>query len=47
MLFDSLTFAVYRPVVYRLYQRTNFQMQNLMLLAASYLFYGWWDRRFR
>ncbi|MBN8814154.1 MAG: MBOAT family protein [Sphingomonas sp.] len=46
MLFNSLTFAVFLPVVYALYRVLPFRAQNYMLLAASYLFYGWWDWRF-
>ncbi len=46
MLFNSLTFAVFLPIVYLLYRGLPFRGQNLMLLAASYLFYGWWDWRF-
>jgi D-alanyl-lipoteichoic acid acyltransferase DltB (MBOAT superfamily) len=46
MLFNSLTYAVFLPVVYLLYRLLPFRGQNLMLLGASYLFYGWWDWRF-
>lgn len=46
MLFNSLTYAAFLPVVYLLYRLLPFRGQNLMLLAASYLFYGWWDWRF-
>ena len=46
MLFNSLTFAIFLPIVYALYRILPFRGQNLMLLAASYLFYGWWDWRF-
>jgi D-alanyl-lipoteichoic acid acyltransferase DltB (MBOAT superfamily) len=46
MLFNSLTFAVFLPIVYALYRVLPFRAQNYMLLAASYLFYGWWDWRF-
>ncbi|MHA6723774.1 MBOAT family O-acyltransferase [Sphingomonas sp. RS2018] len=46
MLFNSLTYAVFLPIVYILYRVLSFRGQNLMLLAASYLFYGWWDWRF-
>lgn len=46
MLFNSLTYAVFLPIVYALYRLLPFRGQNLMLLAASYLFYGWWDWRF-
>src|ERR1700712_3853270 len=46
MLFNSLTFAIFLPIVYALYRVLPFRAQNYMLLAASYLFYGWWDWRF-
>lgn len=46
MLFNSLTFAIFLPIVYLLYRGLPFRGQNLMLIAASYLFYGWWDWRF-
>ena len=32
--------------MYLLYRLLPFRGQNLMLLAASYLFYGWWDWQF-
>ena len=46
MLFNSPEFLVFLAVVYGLYRVLAFRAQNLMLLAASYLFYGWWDWRF-
>lgn len=48
MLFNSLEYAVFLPVVYLLYWYVvpNLKAQNLLLLAASYFFYGWWDWRF-
>lgn len=48
MVFNSLTFALFFGVVYGLYLLTlpRLRWQNLMLLVASYLFYGWWDYRF-
>ena len=48
MLFNSLIFAVFLPctlAVYWLLAR-SFRTQNLFLLIASYLFYGWWDWRY-
>ena len=49
MLFNSLAFLIFLPVVFLLYwkvlgQRTR--LQNYLLLGASYVFYGWWDVRF-
>ena len=46
MLFNSLEFLLFLAVVYALYRVLSFRKQNIMLLAASYLFYGWWDWRF-
>ncbi len=46
MLFNSLEFFIFLPVVYLLYRCTRFQVQNYILLAAGYFFYGWWDVRF-
>lgn len=49
MLFNSLAFAIFLPLVFALYWsigRERLRLQNLLLLAASYVFYGWWDWRF-
>jgi D-alanyl-lipoteichoic acid acyltransferase DltB (MBOAT superfamily) len=48
MLFNSLEYAVFLPVVYLLYWYVfrNNKAQNLLLLGASYFFYAWWDYRF-
>ncbi|MGI9627797.1 MAG: MBOAT family O-acyltransferase, partial [Longimicrobiales bacterium] len=46
MLFNSLAFFVFLPVVVAIYWRLPHRGQNRFLLAASYLFYGWWDWRF-
>jgi alginate O-acetyltransferase complex protein AlgI len=46
MTFDSLTYLVFLPIVYALYLVLDRRGQNLWLLAASYVFYGWWDVRF-
>jgi D-alanyl-lipoteichoic acid acyltransferase DltB (MBOAT superfamily) len=46
MLFNSLQFFVFLPCVYVLYRVLPFQWQNRMLLAAGYVFYGFWDIRF-
>jgi D-alanyl-lipoteichoic acid acyltransferase DltB (MBOAT superfamily) len=49
MLFNSLEFAIFLPVVFLLYWfvfNRNVKWQNLFVVAASYLFYGWWDWRF-
>ncbi len=49
MLFNSIDFAVFLPVVFCLYwfvANRNLRMQNLLIVAASYFFYGMWDWRF-
>ena len=48
MLFNSLAFVLFLPIVFLLYWFVfkQTQAQNLFLVAASYLFYGWWDWRF-
>ncbi len=48
MLFNSFTFMIFLPVVFLLYWFVFKQLrwQNLLVLVASYVFYGWWDWRF-
>jgi len=46
MVFNSLLFAVFFAVVLVLYFRLPHRGQNLLLLIASYVFYGAWDWRF-
>lgn len=49
MLFNSLDFAIFLPIVFALYwfvTNKKLLLQNSMLLLMSYLFYGWWDWRF-
>ncbi len=49
MLFNSIDFAIFLPIVFLLYWfviNKNLKLQNAFLVAASYLFYGWWDWRF-
>ncbi|MBL7836944.1 MAG: MBOAT family protein, partial [Bacteroidetes bacterium] len=49
MLFNSIEFAVFLPVVFILYWfvfNRNLKLQNLFLVVVSYIFYGWWDWRF-
>jgi D-alanyl-lipoteichoic acid acyltransferase DltB (MBOAT superfamily) len=46
MLFNSFEFLVFLTIVYGLYLVLSHRLQNWMLLAASYVFYGWWDWRF-
>ncbi|MCK6530639.1 MBOAT family protein [Myxococcota bacterium] len=47
MKFDSFVFAVFLAGVLPLYWAIpSRRVQNAFVLAASYLFYGWWDGRF-
>jgi D-alanyl-lipoteichoic acid acyltransferase DltB (MBOAT superfamily) len=49
MLFNSIDFAIFLPIVFILYwfvTNKNLKLQNFLIVAASYLFYGWWDWRF-
>lgn len=56
MLFNSIEFAVFLPIVFLLYwfvfdyalRRCKHQLllQNLLIVVASYIFYGWWNWRF-
>ena len=48
MLFNSIEFLFFLPIVFLLYWFVfkNRKIQNLFLLIASYVFYGWWDWRF-
>ena len=48
MLFNSLTYAFFLPIVFALYWllRKNYKWQNIFLLLTSYVFYAWWDWRF-
>lgn len=46
MLFDTPVYLIFLVLVVVLYWRFRRAGQNRLLLAASYLFYGWWDWRF-
>ena len=56
MLFNSLQFAVFLPIVFLLYwfvfdrfirnSKHQLKLQNAFVVVASYVFYGWWDWRF-
>lgn len=48
MLFHTLEFAVFLLVVWPIYllARRTLRAQNLLLLVASYAFYGWWEWRY-
>lgn len=49
MLFNSIDFTLFLPIVFILYWFVfdkSIKIQNAFLLLASYVFYGWWDWRF-
>ena len=49
MLFNSIEFAIFLPIVFLLYWfvfNRNLKLQNLFIVAVSCIFYGWWDWRF-
>ena len=49
MLFNSLDFAIFLPIFFFLYwfvTNKNLQLQNFLIVVASYIFYGRWDWRF-
>ena len=49
MLFNSIDFAVFLPIVFVIYWfvlNDNIKAQNIFLILVSYVFYGWWDWRF-
>ncbi|MDO5980489.1 MBOAT family O-acyltransferase [Flavivirga sp. MEBiC05379] len=49
MIFNSVAFLIFFLIVfisYWLIPKRLFRWQNILLLIASYVFYGWWDWRF-
>lgn len=49
MLFNSIDFAIFLPIVFILYwffANKKLKLQNFLVVVASYVFYGWWDWRF-
>lgn len=56
MLFNSFEFTLFLPIVFLLYwfvfdyalnkYKHQLLLQNLFVVVASYIFYGWWDWRF-
>jgi D-alanyl-lipoteichoic acid acyltransferase DltB (MBOAT superfamily) len=49
MIFTDIIFPIFLGIVFVLYwiaMRKSVRWQNVLLLCASYLFYGWWDWRF-
>jgi D-alanyl-lipoteichoic acid acyltransferase DltB (MBOAT superfamily) len=49
MLFSSYVFLLFFPVIFFLYWfvfNKKLASQNILLLIASYIFYGWWSWKF-
>ncbi|MFY0608688.1 MAG: MBOAT family protein, partial [Cyclobacteriaceae bacterium] len=49
MLFNTIDFAVFLPIVFVLYwlvTQHHLRLQNFLIVVASYVFYGWWDWKF-
>ena len=56
MLFNSFEYLIFLPIVFLLYWfvfdyalskcKHQLLLQNLFVVVASYIFYGWWDWRF-
>ena len=49
MLFNSIDFALFFPIVFILYWLVldkNLKWQNFLIVLTSYIFYSWWDWRF-
>ncbi|WP_190808444.1 MBOAT family protein [Flagellimonas sp. S3867] len=49
MLFNSLEFFIFLPIVFVIYwfvANKGIKLQNVFIVLASYVFYGWWDWRF-
>ena len=49
MLFNSLSYLIFLPIVFILYwtiKSERYRWQNILLIIASYIFYGAWDYRF-
>lgn len=48
MLFNSIEYLLFLPIVFAIYWllRNHLKLQNLFVVLASYVFYGWWDWRF-
>lgn len=49
MIFNSIDFALFLPIVFILYwfvTNKSLSLQNILIVVSSYLFYGWWDWKF-
>ena len=49
MLFNSISFAIFLPIVFLIYwffTKNNLKFQNILLLISSYFFYSCWNYKF-
>lgn len=49
MLFNSINFFIFLPIVFLIYWKifvNNYKLQNFFLLLSSYLFYSFWSVKF-
>lgn len=46
MIFTSYEFLIFLVIVFSAYWLLRRKYQNILLVIASYVFYGWWDWRF-
>lgn len=48
MLFNSIEFLIFLPIAFILYWSVfrQLKLQNLFIVIASYIFYGWWNKEF-
>ncbi|MCK5237410.1 MAG: MBOAT family protein, partial [Deltaproteobacteria bacterium] len=46
MLFNTTEFFLFFALIYIVYLLATHKLQNVILLAGSYFFYGYWDYRF-
>jgi alginate O-acetyltransferase complex protein AlgI len=48
MLFNSVEFALFLPLVFGVYWMLNgkLRIQNAWIVLSSYVFYGWWSWEF-
>ncbi len=49
MLFNSIDFAIFLPIVFALFWlagKKGLVYQNLVIVISSFIFYGWWDWKF-
>ena len=55
MIFNSIEYALFLPIVFLIYWAIGYarindllklRLQNAFVVVASYIFYAWWDWRF-